>query len=274
VSKTLTLAKMDEPLTIRWSRPLPDGAALSTVTVSCDTAGRYFVSILVEEEIALLPPVISTVGIDLGLHDTVVLDTGEKVGNLKFFQTDEQRLAKYQRRLAKKQKGSRNRTKACLKVARIHARITDRRRDFLHKLSTRIIRENQTICVESLQLKAMVKHPTLAKAIHDVGWGEFVRQLNYKSTWYGRTLVAIDKWYPSSKRCFDCGHVLGSLSLDTRQWICPQCGSAHDRDVNAANAARNILAAGLAVSAYGEAVRPGRVRPPSAGLAEVGIPRL
>ena len=267
----LTLAKMDAPLAIRWSRPLPDDAQLSTVTVSRDTAGRFFVSILVEDEIAPLPPVAQDVGIDVGLHDVVVLDTGEKVGNPKFFTQDEKRLAKAQRHLAKKQLGSKNRAKARQEVARIHARIADRRRDFLHKLSTRIIRENQTICVESLNVKAMVKHPTLAKAIHDVGWGEFVRQLTYKAAWYGRTLVTIDKWYPSSKRCSDCGHVLGSLSLDTRQWTCPECGAAHDRDVNAA---KNIKAAGLAVSACGEAVRPGRVRPPSAGLSEAGIPRL
>jgi putative transposase len=267
----LRLAKMDMPLAIRWSRPLPDGAQPSTVTVSRDTAGRYFVSILVEDDIAPLPSAAQDVGIDLGLHDTVVLDTGEKIGNPKFFTQDEKRLAKAQRRLAKKQLGSKNREKVKVAVARIHARITDRRRDFLHKLSTRIIRENQTICVESLNVKAMVKHPILAKAIHDVGWGEFVRQLTYKADWYGRTLVAIDKWYPSSKRCFDCGHVLGSLSLDTRQWTCPECGVTHDRDVNAA---KNIKAAGLAVSACGEAIRPGRVRPPSAGLNEAGIPRL
>ena len=142
-------------------------------------------------------------------------------------------MAKAQRRLTKKQLGSKNRDKARRKVARIHARIADRRRDFTHKLSTRIIRENQTICVESLQVKAMVKHPTLAKAIHDVGWGELVRQLEYKAAWYGRTLVAIDKWYPSSKRCFACGQVLDTLALDTRQWTCPACGRVHDRDVNA-----------------------------------------
>ncbi|HEV2457776.1 MAG TPA: RNA-guided endonuclease TnpB family protein [Ktedonobacterales bacterium] len=270
-SKTLTLAKMDAPLPVRWSRPLPDGATPSTVTVSRDTAGRYFVSLLVEEEIAPLPPApgAPAVGLDLGLQDAVVLHTGEKVGNPRFFHWDAKRLAKAQRRLAKKRLGSKSRAKARRKVARIHARITDRRRDFLHKLSTRLIRENQTICIESLQVKALVKRPTLAQAIHDVGWGEFVRLLTYKAAWYGRTLVAIDKWYPSSKRCSACGHVLGSLSLDTRQWTCPQCGSIHDRDVNAA---KNVLAAGLAVSACGEAVRPGRVRPDSAHLAEAGIP--
>ena len=268
---TLTLAKMATPLHIHWSRPLPNGAMPTTITISRDTAGRYFVSILLEDEIAPLPPSTTQVGIDLGLHDVVVLDSGEKVGNPRFFAQDEKRLAKAQRRLAKKKLGSKNRDKARRKVACVHAKIADRRTDFLHQLSTRIIRENQTICVESLHVKAMVKHPTLAKAIHDVGWGAFVRMLEYKSTWYGRTLVRIDKWYPSSKRCAACGHVLNSLPLDTRHWTCPECGSAHDRDVNAA---QNILAAGLAVSACGEAVRPGRVRPTPAGFGEAGIPRL
>ncbi len=251
--RTLTLAKMEAPLHLHWSRPLPDSATPTTVTVSRDTAGRYFVSILLEEEIEPLPATTGQVGIDLGLHDVVVLDSGEKVGNPRFFQADEKKLAKAQRRLAKKKLGSKNRDKARRKVARIHARIADRRRDFTHKLSTRIIRENQTICIESLRVKAMVKHPTLAKAIHDVGWGEFVRQLEYKAIWYGRTLVKIDRWYPSSKCCSACGHVLDCLTLDTRQWACPECGSVHDRDVNAA---QNILAVGLTVSAYGETVRP------------------
>jgi putative transposase len=252
-ARALTLAKMDTPLHIHWSQPLPDGATPTTVTVSRDTAGRYFVSILLEEEIAPLPVTSGQVGIDLGLHAVVVLNTGEKVGNPRFFQQDEKQLAKAQRRLAKKKPGSKNRDKARRTVARIHAHIADRRRDFTHKLSTRIIRENQTICLESLRVKAMVKHPTLAKAIHDVGWGELVRQLEYKATWYGRTLVRIDKWYPSSKRCHACGHVLDALSLDIRRWICPACGSVHDRDVNAA---QNILAVGRTVSASGETVRP------------------
>ncbi len=269
--RTLTLARMEASLHIHWSRPLPEGAQPTTVTLSRDTAGRYFVSILIEEDIAPLPLINAQVGIDLGLHDVVVLDSGEKVGNPRFFEQDAKKLATAQHHLAKKQRGSRNREKARRNVARIHARIADRRCDFLHKLSTRLIRENQTICVESLRVKAMVKHPTLAKAIHDVGWGAFVRMLEYKAAWYGRTLVPIDKWYPSSKRCSACGHVLDSLPLDSRQWTCPECGNVHDRDVNAA---QNILAVGLTVSACGEAIRPGRVRLSSAGFAEAGIPRL
>ena len=256
--KQLILAKMTEPLAIRWSRALPNDAKPTTVTISKDAADRYFVSILIEEEVAHLEPTAQTVGADLGLKDFVILSTGEKVGNPKFFIKDEKKLAKAQRRHAKKRKDSKNRAKAARKVARIHARIADRRRDFLHKLSTRLIRENQTICVETLAVKNLVKNHALAKAIHDVGWSEFVSQLEYKAEWYGRNVAKIDKWYPSSKRCFGCGHILDLLPLAIRHWVCPTCGVAHDRDVNAA---RNIHAVGLTVlEACGEAVRPGRAK--------------
>jgi putative transposase len=253
----LTLAKMDEPLNIVWSRSLPEETKPSTVTVSKDCSNRYFVSMLVEEDIKPLPVVNKQVGLDLGLKSMVIMSTGETVGNPKFFVKDEKKLAKAQRRHAKKKKGSKNREKARLKVAKIHARINDRRRDYQHKLSTRIVNENQVICIESLVVKNMVKNHQLALAISDVGWSELVRQLEYKSQWSGRTLVKIDKWYPSSKRCYDCGHLLDSLPLDIRVWACPECGVIHDRDHNAA---KNVLAAGLAVSACGEAVRPGAVR--------------
>jgi putative transposase len=253
----ITLAKMSEPLDIRWSRPLPKDATPSSVTITKDCANRYFISILVEDEIEQLPATEQAIGADLGLKSFVVLSTGEVVGNPRFFHKDEKNLAKAQRRHAKKKKGSKNRDKARLKVARIHARIADRRRDFLQKLSTRLIRENQVVCVESLAVKNMVKHPTLSKAISDVGWSELVSQLEYKADWYGRTLVKIDKWYPSSKRCFDCGHLLDSLPLDVRQWDCPLCGAHHDRDINAAN---NILAVGLTVNACEESIRPGAVK--------------
>jgi putative transposase len=263
---------MDAPLPIRWSRPSPQGATPTAVTVSRDTAGRYFVSLLGEEEIAPLPPAQTpAVGPDLGLHDAVVLDTGEQVGNPRFFPREARRRAQAQRRLADKPLGPKDPAQARRAVARIHARSADRRRDFLHKRSPRMIRENPTICIASLRVKAMVKHPTLAPAIHDVGGGEFVRQLTYKAAWHERTLIAMDKRSPSSKRCSDCGPVLGSPSLDTRSWTCPECGGIHDRDVNAAE---NVLAAGLAVSACGEAVRPGRGRPDLARLGEAGIPRL
>jgi putative transposase len=207
------------------------------------------------------------VGLDLGIKSMVALSTGESVGNPKYFAQDEKKLAKAQRRLAKKQKGSKNRAKARLKVARIHARIADRRRDYQHKLSTRIMHENQVVCVESLAVKNMVKNHALAKAISDVGWGEFVRQLDYKARWYGRTLVKIDRFYPSSKTCHACKHELDSLSLDIREWVCPACGVVHDRDTNAA---LNILAEGLSVAACGGNRRPVRVRAQQAVAAETG----
>jgi putative transposase len=255
--QALTLAKMDAPLSIVWHRPLPDGCKPSSVTITKDEAERYFVSILVEEDIKPLEVTPKTVGLDLGLKSMVITSDGYTYGNPKFFAKDEKKLAQAQRRHAKKKKGSKSRVKARLKVARVQKKIADRRRDSQHQLSTRIIRENQVVCVESLQVKNMVKNHCLAKAISEVGWSEFVRQLEYKATWYGRTLVKIDKWYPSSKRCFACGHMLDSLTLDVRVWTCPECGVVHDRDLNAA---QNILAAGLAVAACGEAVRPGAVK--------------
>jgi putative transposase len=256
--KSLTLAKMAEPLNIRWSRPLPNRCTPSTVTISKDCVNRYFVSILVVEDIKPLPITSKQVGLDLGLKSMVITSDGHTYGNPRFFAKAEKNLAKAQRRLSKKKKGSKNRAKARHKVAKIHAKIADRRRDYQHKLSTKIIRENQVVCVESLQVKNMVKNHKLAKAIADVGWGEFVRQLEYKAHWYGRTLVKINKFYPSSQRCSVCGHILESLTLDVRTWTCPECGTVHDRDINAA---KNVRSAGLTVlNACGEMVRPGRAK--------------
>lgn len=247
----LTLAKMDAPLDIRWSRPLPEGAIPSMVTLRRDNAGRYFVSLLVEEEIEILPASSEQIGVDLGLTSMVITSKGEKVGNPRFFASDEKKLARAQKRHARKQKGSKNREKARGTVAKIHTRIADRRRDYQHKLSTRLIRENQVICVESLAVKHMLQNHALAKAIADVGWGEFVRQLAYKAQWYGRSLIKIDRWFPSSKMCSWCSSVLENLDLEVRDWMCPTCGTHHDRDVNAAN---TILSEGLRLSAAGLAV--------------------
>jgi putative transposase len=269
VTRSLRLAKMDTPLAIVWSRAFT--GTPSTITVSRDTAGRSFVSFLVEEEIAPLPATAAAIGLDPGVSALVTLSTGEKITTPKHVVRSRRRLKTAHKRLARRQKGSKNREKARRKVARIHAKIADQRLDGLHKLSTRLIRENQTVCVESLAVKQMVRNRRLAQAISDASWSELIRQLEYKATWYGRTLVKIDKWYPSAKRCSDCGHVLASLSLHVRRWTCPECGMRHDRDVNAA---KNVRAAGLAVNACGEAIRPGRARPDPARPDEAGIPRL
>jgi putative transposase len=249
----LTLAKMKEPLAIRWSRAIPKGAKVTTCTVSKDAAGRYHVSMLCDDVVNAQPEVTGNVGIDLGLTHFAILSTGEKVAAPNTFRKNEKKLAKLQRRMMKKKLGSANRKKAKLKVARMHAKVADARRDFLHKLSTRLISENQVIAIESLAVSNMQKNRSLAKSIADASWSEFVRQLTYKAQWSGRTLVGIDRWYPSSKRCSDCGHTVSKLPLSVRSWTCPECGSIHDRDVNAA---RNVLAAGLAVSAHGESVNP------------------
>jgi putative transposase len=250
----VTLAKMSEPLDIRWSRPLPEGAEPSTVTVSRDAAGRWHISILVEEAIKTLPPLGPAVGIDAGVTSLVTLSTGEKVTNPRHERRDRARLALVQRRLARKAKGSANRAKARVKVAQVHARIAGRRRDHLHKLSTRIIRENQTVIIEDLTVRNMVRNHALARAISDASWSEFRRMLEYKADWYGRTVVAIDRFYPSSKTCSACGAITAQMPLNVREWTC-QCGAAHDRDVNAAQV---IRAAGLAVLACGDGVRPAR----------------
>ena len=251
--KSLKLAKMHQQLDIRWSRQIPKAAKVTTVTVSKDSTGRYFVSLLCDDVVAHKPEAQSKVGVDLGLTHFAILSTGEKFAAPNTFRRYEKKLAKLQRRLAKKTKGSNRRKKARLKVARLHAKIADARRDFLHKLSTRLINENQVIAIESLSVSNMQKNRCLSKSISDASWSEFVRQLEYKARWYGRELIGIDRWYPSSKRCSDCGYTMPKMPLNVREWACPECGSIHDRDINAA---RNVLAAGLAVSAHGEAVSP------------------
>lgn len=250
----INLAKCSEPLDIRWSQPLPEGAEPSSVTVSRDAAGRWHISVLVEDTISDAPRSTEAVGIDAGITSLVTLSTGEKVTNPKHEKRDRVRLALAQRRLSRKEKGSANRAKARVKVARVHARIADRRRDHLHKLSTRIIRENQTVIIEDLAVRNMVRNHSLARAISDAAWSELRRQLEYKAEWYGRTVIAIDRFYPSSKTCSACGAIVDKLPLNVREWTC-RCGAHHDRDVNAAKV---ILAAGLAVAACGDGVRPAR----------------
>lgn len=249
----LRIAKMDAALSVRFSRTIPKAAIVTTVTVSKDCAGRYFVSMLCTDQVQAKAPVAAKVGIDLGLSHFAILSTGEKIAAPNTFRKNEEKLAKLQRKLAKKTKGSANRKKAKLKVAKLHAKIADSRKDFLHKLSTRLVNENQVIAIETLAVSNMQKNHNLAKSIADASWSEFVRQLEYKSLWYGRELVGIDRWYPSSKRCSDCGHTVKKMPLSVREWTCQECGTIHDRDINAA---RNVLAAGLAVSALGESVNP------------------
>jgi putative transposase len=249
----LWLAKCSEPLPIRWSQTLPKGCEPSTVTVRLDASGRWFVSLLVNDTIKPLPQTDKVVGIDTGITSLIVTSDGEKIANHKHFKRLRYKLRQAQKALSRKVKGSNNREKARREVARIHAKIADTRNDFLHKLTTQLVRENQTIAVEDLAVKNMLKNHKLAQAISDASWGELIRQLGYKCQWYGRTLVKIERWFPSSKRCGRCGHVVEKLPLDIREWDCPECGTHHDRDINAA---QNILAAGLAVIVCGANIRP------------------
>ncbi|MGW5430515.1 RNA-guided endonuclease InsQ/TnpB family protein [Streptomyces sp. NPDC004059] len=255
----LTLAKMAEPLDIVWSRALPEDAQPSTVTVSQDAAGRWYVSLLCEDPgIKPLADNGKAVGVDAGLDHLLTLSTGEKVSNPRHERRDRVRLAKAQRELSRKARGEgANRAKARRKVARIHARIADRRRDHLHKLTTRLVRENQTIVIEDLTVRNLLKNGRLARAISDAAWREFRSMLEYKAQWYGREVIAVDRWFPSSKLCSNCGTLQDKMPLSVRTWTC-DCGVTHDRDVNAA---RNTLAAGLAVSACGAGVRPQRSAP-------------
>ena len=245
----LTLAKMKSHLKIRWHRHFT--GVPTTVTVSKDSSNRYFVSFSVEEEIEQLPKNDKQVAIDLGLKDVIVSSSGFTSGNPKYYKEYQKKLAKLQKRLAKKQKGSKNRDKARLKAARLHAKIADCRKDFLNKLTIQLIRENQVVITESLAVKNMIKNRKLASSIADAAWGELIRQLDYKANWYGRILIQVDRFFPSSKRCHACGHVLDKLPLEIREWDCV-CGSHNLRDYNAA---LNLLAVGRAVLAYGDTSR-------------------
>ena len=248
------LAKSVEPLDIRWSRQIPKGCEPSSVTVKLHPSGRWHISIRFDDPtIKPLPVIDQAIGIDLGISSLLVTSDGDKVSNPKHLKKSYRQLRQAQKSLSRKQKGSKNREKARIKVARIHAKITDTRTDHIHKLTTQLVRENQTIVVEDLAVKNLVKNRKLAQSISDASWGEITRQLAYKCRWYGRTYIEIDRWFPSSKRCSNCGYIVEKMPLKIREWECPNCGTHHDRDLNAS---KNILAAGLAVSDCGASVRP------------------
>jgi transposase len=251
---------------VRWSRDLP--ADPSSVTVIVDAAGRYFASFVVEAGDDPLPQAGTEVGIDLGLTHFAVLSDGRKVANPKFLRRAERKLRKAQQALSRKQQGSKNRDKARIRVARVHARVADTRRDWLHKESTGIIRDSQAVYVEDLCVAGLGR-TRLAKSVHDAGWSAFTAMLEYKARRHGRTFAKAGRFEPTSRVCSACGANDGPKPLSVREWTCGACGTGHDRDVNAA---RNIVTAGRAgtLNACGDGVRPG---PAPAAVGEPGTRR-
>ena len=234
----LRLSKMPGLINIRWSRELPSEP--SSCTVTKNAAGQYHVCFVCTEEIQTLPRVngengdLEFVGVDLGIDSLVTLSTGEKAGNPRWFENEQERLRREQQRLSRKEKGSNNWERQRKRVAKVHQRIQDRRKDFIEKLTTRLVEKFDVIVVEDLSVKNMQQNGKLARHITQAGWSQIVRRLRDKCKWYGRTLVIADKWFPSSQRCSECGHVDGKKSLDVRDWTCDECGTCHDRDINAA----------------------------------------
>lgn len=279
----VTLAKQTVPLDVRWSRPLPAGVAPVKLSVTRDRAGRYFLAVLVEERIDPLPAAFvpgasepKAVGIDLGLAALVTLDDGTKVDHPRLLKKYERELARLQRGLHRKTKGSSNREKARKRIARLYALIGDVRRDMLDQLTTRLVRENQVLVVEDLAVmnllrttvgKGRRRKARLNQSIIDAAWGELIRQLRYKCAWYGRTLVVVDRFFPSTRRCSDC-HAKGpSLDVSVREWTCAECGAVHDRDVNAA---RNLRDEGMRLYwSVASALPPGRMPPPVLKASEL-----
>ena len=238
----LILPKFKTPIKMKQHRPL--NGKVCHATVSRSATGKYYVSILCEEESPVLPDAKGAIGIDLGIKDMAVCSNGERIANPKFLEKAEKHTKYLNRQLSRKKKKGSNRRRARLRLSRHHEKVANRRKDFIHKFTIRAVRENQTVCVEDLNVKGMMSNHHLAKSICSVAFNEIVRQLEYKCKWYGRGFVKVGRWYASSKICHHCGRKYSELTLAERKWLCPQCGSVIDRDLNAAE---NILDEGLRI---------------------------
>ena len=263
-NRNLSLAKMGR-LNVRWSRTFK--SVPTTVTVEKDAAGRYFVSLCLEETIQPLPKTGESIGVDLGINRLATLSNGQRIHNPRHTNKCSRKLARAQKVLARRKQGSHRRNDQRLVVAKIQAKIADTRTDYLHKVTTDLVRRFDTIAIEDLNVRGMVKNHNLARAISDASFGAFGQMLTYKCNWYGKTLVKVDRFFPSSKRCSSCGHIVERLPLEIRVWVCPACSAAHDRDENAA---RNILAAGHADN---QNAQGGRVRPAKAKASKGSVRR-
>ena len=258
VNKSITIIeniiKLPKLGQVKFAKSRELNGRILNATIRKNPSGKFFVSILCEEEVPELPETSLEIGIDLGITDFAILSNGQKIDNNRFTSKMEKTLKREQRKLSRrallaKKAGkelfeARNYQKQKKKVARLHEKVINQRTDFLNKLSTEIVKNHDSICIEDLNTKGMLRNHKLAKSISDVSWFSFVSKLQYKAEWYGREIIKVDKWFPSSQLCSKCGHKDGKKSLEIREWTCPVCHAHHDRDINAS---KNILAEGLQI---------------------------